>query len=171
MRLPLIAIWLGALALAGCGDENRALIPQDRADQLLALVDEAGSASAAGECDAARRTVREAEVELNGLPRRTSAELKRNIADWLAHLDEQIAGECEEQEEEPEETATPAPTETPTPTPTPTPTETPTPTPTATPEPTETPAPTAEPDPGTGGEPGPDEQPPGTGGVPPGQDG
>jgi outer membrane biosynthesis protein TonB len=170
MRYPLLAIWLGALALAGCGDENRALIPQDQADQLLALVDEAGSASASGECAAARSSVRKAEAELNELPQRTSEDLKQNVADWLAHLDREIEAECGQEEEEPEETPTATPTETATPTPTPTetPTPTPTPTPTATPVPTE--VPTVSPDPGTGGEPAP-EQPDGSGGVPPGQDG
>jgi outer membrane biosynthesis protein TonB len=169
MRLPLLAIWLGALALAGCGSENRALIPQDQADQLVELVDEARSAAASGQCDAASRSVREAQAELDGLPRRTSQKLKQNIADWLAHLDREIESACG-QEEEPEDTATPAPTETATPEPTPTETPTPTATPTPTPTPTPTVAPTETPDPGTGGEPAP-EQPDGSGGVPPGQDG
>jgi outer membrane biosynthesis protein TonB len=164
MRLPLLAIVLGALALAaGCGSENRALIPQDQADQLLALVDDAGSAAASGDCDAAREHVQEAQLELNGLPRRTDQALKQNIADWLDHLDGEIEQNCGEEPVEtptatPTETATPAPTETATPTPTETPTPTPTPTPTA------TPAPTTTPDPGTGGEPAP-EQPDASGGV------
>src|SRR5215208_4616602 len=153
MRLTLLAIWLGALALAGCGGDNRALIPQDQADRLAALVDEAGSASASGECDAARRAVREAQAELNELPRRTDGKLKQNLADWLEHLDTEIEGSCGQEEEADE-----------------TPTATDTPTPTATPEPTETPVPTATPEPGTGGEPAP-EQPDGTDGVDPGQDG
>ena len=169
MRLPLFAIWLGALALAGCGDENRALIPEDRADQLVSLVEEAGAASTSGDCDAARRTVREAELELNGLPRRTDAALKRNLEDWLAHLDAEIEQSCG-REEEAEETATPEATPEETETPEPTPEATETPPPTETPVPTETPAPTVEPDPGTGGEAAP-EQPPAADGVPPGQDG
>jgi hypothetical protein len=37
-RSPLLAAALGALALAGCGSENDALIPQRDADQLTALV-------------------------------------------------------------------------------------------------------------------------------------
>ena len=41
-RSPLIAAALGALALTGCGSENDALIPQQDADQLTALVSEAG---------------------------------------------------------------------------------------------------------------------------------
>jgi outer membrane biosynthesis protein TonB len=158
---PLIAAALGALALTGCGSENDALIPQQDADQLTALVSEAGDASAAGECDRARQAVEEAELQLSGLPRRTDKRLKANLRDWLQYLDRKIADECEE----------PQPDETPTPEPTPEPTETPT--PTATPEPTETPTPTPTPeptvtvDPGTGGE-GSPEEPQGTGGVPPG---
>ncbi|MET0684712.1 MAG: hypothetical protein ABW060_05315 [Solirubrobacteraceae bacterium] len=144
MRLPLLAIGLGVLVLAsGCGSENKALIPQANADQLVSLVQDAGSASASGDCDGARDSVQEAQLELNGLPRRTDADLKQNISEWLDHLDREIEQNCGKDEE-------------PTPTPTPSPTETPTPTP--------TPTPTATPDPGTGGEPAP-EQPDGTGGV------
>src|SRR5215207_9382437 len=147
-RSPLIAAALGALALTGCGSENDALIPQQDADQLTALVSEAGDASAAGECDRARQAVEEAELQLSGLPRRTAKRLKANLRDWLEHLDGQIAEECEEPQ--PDETTTPEPT--------------------AAPEPTETPEPTVTVDPGTGGE-GQPEEPAGTGGVPPGDEG
>jgi outer membrane biosynthesis protein TonB len=159
-RSPLLAAALGALALTGCGSDSPALIPQEDADRLTALVGEAGDAAAAGECDTARRAVREAELQLSGLPRRTDRELKSNIRDWLQHLDGRIAEECEAPE--PEETATPeptaAPTETPTPEPTPTETPTPTPEPTATVEPEPTPDEV------------PLEEPPSTGGVPPEDD-
>jgi hypothetical protein len=162
-RSPLLAAALGVLALAGCGSENPALIPQENADQLTALVSEAGDASAAGECDRARRAVGEAKIELSGLPRRTSKQLEENLKQWLDHLDRRIAEECKAPA--PEETATPEAT----PSPTETPTETPTPTatPTETPAPTATPAPTETVDPGTGGA-GAQAEPPGTGGVPPG---
>jgi N-acetylmuramoyl-L-alanine amidase len=159
-RSPLLAAALGALALADCGSDDTALIPQDRADELTALVGEAGDASAAGECDTARRAVGDAQRELSGLPRRTDKQLKANLRDWLEHLDRRIAEECEAPP--PEETATPEPTAAPTETPTPTPT----PTPTETPAPTTTPEPTVTVDPGTGGD-EPPEEPPGTGGVPP----
>ena len=151
-RSPLLAAALGALALAGCGSENTALIPQADADQLTALVREAGDASAAGECDRARNAVREAELRLSGLPRKTDKNLKANLKDWLDYLDGRIADDCKAPE--PDKTATPSPTE-PAETQTPEPTETPTPEPTetATPEPTETPAPTETPD--TGGTTGP----------------
>ena len=51
---------LAALLAAGCGRDNPELIPQQDADDLLALVQEAGQASADGECDAAREAVAEA---------------------------------------------------------------------------------------------------------------
>ena len=160
--LSLLAAALGALALAGCGsDDESALIPQDDADQLSTLVADAADASAAGDCDRARRAVSEAEAELSGLPRQTSRRLKQNLREWLEHLDGRIAEEC--QAPEPEETATPEPTETPTAEPTETPTETPT--PTATPTPTVTPEPTATVEPGDGGGTVSPEEPDGTGGV------
>ena len=165
-RSPLLAAALGALALAGCGsDDDAALIPQDRADQLTALVSEAGDAAAAGECDRARRAVSEAEAELSSLPRRTDRELKQNLREWLEHLDNRIAEECEAPE--PEETATPEPTATATATATATPTPTPTPTEEPTEEPTVEPEPTVTVDPGDGGGTVPPEEPPGTGGVAP----
>jgi outer membrane biosynthesis protein TonB len=166
-RSLLLVAGLSAL-LAGCGSENDALIPEEDAANLSTLVSEAGDASAAGECDAAQRAVREAEQQLSGLPRKTDKALKANLREWLEYLNGKIGDECEA---EPEETPTVEPTETPTPTVEPT--ETPTPTV----EPTETPTPTVEPtetpteDPGTGGEEGPPEEPPGSGGVPPEEDG
>ena len=169
LRSLLIAVGLSALVLAGCGSENEALIPPNDADRLSTLVADAGAASAAGECDTARRTVQEAEQQLDGLPSKTSRRLKRNLRDWLDHLDARIADECSA---EPEETPTPTPEATETATPTPTPTPEPTETPTPTPEPTETatPEPTVTVDPGTGGEGGP-EEPSGSGGVAPEEDG
>jgi hypothetical protein len=158
-RSPLLAAGLGALVLAGCGSENPALIPQKDADQLTALVDEAGAASSSGDCTRARRAVTEAERQLSGLPRKTDARLKANLNDWLDYLDRRIASGCKAPE--PEETPTATPTETATPTPSPTETPTPEPTETATPEPT------ATVDPGTGGD-EPPAEPPATGGVAPG---
>ena len=169
-RPTLLAAGLGVLLLAGCGSENTALIPQDDADQLTALVSEAGDAIAAGECDGARRAVAEAERQLAGLPRKTNRELKKNLREWLDYLDGRIDDDCKAPEEKPEETPTTTPTETPeeTPTATPSPTETPTPSP----EPTETasPEPTVTVDPGTGGEGSPPEEPAGSGGVGAGDD-
>jgi len=166
-RSTLLAAGLGALLLAGCGSENTALIPQDDADQLTALVSAAGDAIAAGECDRARGKVADAERALVGLPRKTDRKLKANLKQWLQHLDDRIGSDCKAPE--PEETSTPTATETPaTPTPTPSPTETPTPSP----EPTETasPEPTVTVDPGTGGQGSPPEEPPGSGGVGAGDD-
>jgi outer membrane biosynthesis protein TonB len=160
LRSLLSAAGLSVALLAGCGSDNDALLPREDADRLSALVAEAGQASDTGECDAARRAVREAEQQLDGLPRKTSRELKRNLRQWMEHLDGAISDECSaEPEETPTPTVTPEPTETATPTPTPEPTETPTPEPTETPtpEPTEVPPePTVEP-PGEGGVPAPED--------------
>src|SRR5215213_5012875 len=158
LRSQLIAAGLSALVLAGCGSENEALIPPNDADRLSTLVADAGEASAAGECDAARRSVREAEQQLDGLPSKTSRRLKRNLRDWLDHLDGKIADDCGA---EPEKTPTPTATATATAEPTETATPEPTETPTATPEPTETatPEPTVTVDPGSGGEGRPGEPP------------
>ena len=163
-RSPLIAAAVSLLLLAGCGSDNQALIPQDDADKLTELVSEAGNASADGECDRARRAVREAEQRLSGLPRKTDRRLKANLRDWLDYLEGRIADDCEPPKQEEEETPTPTPTATDTPTPEPTETATPEPTETATPEPTVTV------DPGTGGE-GLPEEPDGSGGVSPGSQG
>jgi outer membrane murein-binding lipoprotein Lpp len=166
-RSPLLAAALGSLLLAGCGSENTALIPRKDADQLTALVSEAGDASASGECDRARAAVGEAQLRLAGLPRKTDRELKSNLKQWLEHLESRIARECKAPE--PDKTPEPTPTEAPE-TPTPTPTET------AEPEPTETatPEPTVTVDPGLGGGTGgeaPPEEPAGSGGVGSGDDG
>ena len=159
-RSLLLAAGLSAL-LAGCGSEDDALIPQADADRLSALVAEAGEASAAGECEPARRAAREAAQQLDGLPRRTDRRLKANLRDWIEHLGRRIADECRpEPEETAEPTATPEATETPEPTATPEETETPTPTPTPTATPTPEPTPDEVPL----------EEPPSTGGVPPEDD-
>ena len=165
-RTLLLAAGLSAL-LAGCGSSDDELLPQGDADTLASLVAEAGSASAAGECDTATRRVREAQQQLDGLPRATSRALKANLQEWLEHLDGQIGEQCSA---EPSPTPTPTATATPTPTETATPTPTPTATPTPTPTATATPAPTATVDPGTGGG-GVPEEPPDTGGVSPEEDG
>lgn len=166
-RSLLLAAGLSAL-LAGCGSENSALIPQDDADRLSALVAEAGDASNAGECDDARRAVREAEQQLSALPRKTDHELKGNLKEWLDHLAGEIADGCEApREETPAPTASPDETQEPEESATPAPSESPT----ATPSPTVSPEPTSTVDPGTGGEEGPPEEPQGTGGVPPEEQG
>src|SRR5215208_5572791 len=105
-RSTLLAAGLGVLLLAGCGSENTALIPQDDADQLTALVSEAGDAIAAGECDGAHRAVAQAKQQLGGLPRKTDRRLKRNLREWLDHLDGRIDEDCKASEEKPEETPT-----------------------------------------------------------------
>jgi hypothetical protein len=156
-RRPLLALGLllSVMPVAGCGSEDPELIPQTRASALTSTIDEIAAACDANDTAKAKAAVQAANQQVSELPRRVDAELKRNIRDWLVHIDDRIDEDCKAEEETP--TPTPSPTETPTPEPTETPTPEPTETPT--PEPTETPTatPTVEP-PGDGGVLAPEDQ-------------
>src|SRR5918992_108680 len=156
MRVTVVLALVAAALAAGCGQENnRALIPQDNADALLASVDRVEAACADEDASAASTELNETKALINELPRRVDDGLQNNLLEWVDHIEGRIDRDCEA-EEEPTATPTETPTETPTPTEAPTeePTETPTAEPTETPtaEPTETPA-----DGGVGGVPAPDE--------------
>jgi hypothetical protein len=142
-----------AAVVAGCGSENRELIPPDRASALTQTVDRIGQACDAGDASEARAAIEAANAQVNELPRQVDRALRRNLHQWLDHIRSRLARDCE-----------PAARETPTPTPTETPQEpSPTATPTATPdEPTPTPTPTATETP----TPEPTVEPPTDGGVP-----
>jgi hypothetical protein len=147
-----------AVLAAGCGQENnRALIPQENADALLASVDRVEAACNDEDASAASSELNETKALINELPRRVDDGLQNNLLEWVDRIDRRIDRDCEpEAEETPTATPTEEPTETPTAEPTETPTAEPTETPTA--EPTETPAPTeTPPDGGAGGAPAPDE--------------
>ncbi|MGH2969819.1 MAG: hypothetical protein ACRDK0_12255 [Solirubrobacteraceae bacterium] len=155
-RRPSLALGLLlAVFAAGCGSDDRELIPQNRAGQLTAAVDEIAKACEAEDPAAARAAVAAANQQVSELPRAVDSELRANLREWLRHIDDGIDSDCEAAEESPTPTATPSATETPTETPTPEPTETPTPEPTETPEPEPTPEETVEP-PGNGGVPAPE---------------
>ena len=136
-----------AVPLAGCGSEDPELIPQTRASALTSTIDEIQAACEDNDTAKAKAAVQAANQQVSELPRRVDTELKRNVRDWLSHIDDRIDRDCKA-----EETPTPTPSATETPTPEPTETPTPEPTETPTPEPTETPTaePTVEP-PGDGG--------------------
>jgi len=156
-RLPLaLAVLLAAIPLAGCGSDDPELIPQTRASALTSTIDEIQSACDDNDTAKAKAAVEAANQQVSELPRRVDAELKRNIRDWLSHIEGRVDSDCKAEEEEETPEPTPEPTETATPEPTetatPEPTETATPEPT--PEPTETPA--VEP-PGEGGVPAPED--------------
>ena len=144
-----LGLLLAAIPLAGCGKENPELIPQDRASALTSTIDEINSACDAKDTAKAKAAVEAANQQVSELPRAVDAELKRNVRQWLRHIDDRVDEDCAKQQES---TPTPTPTATETATPEPTETPTPTPTETATPTPTETPSatPTVEP-PGGGG--------------------
>jgi outer membrane biosynthesis protein TonB len=154
---PFLALGLLLAALAaGCGQEEQNLLPESRASALTTTVDEIEQACADQDPDAAHAAVTAANQQVSELPRRVDAELKRNLRDWLNHIDERVDRDCEPVEEEETPTPTPTPSPTETPTPEPTATATPEPTATPTPAPTEvTPEPTVEP-PGNGGVPAPE---------------
>jgi hypothetical protein len=158
-RRPLLALGLllAVIPMAGCGSEDPKLIPQTRASALTSTLDKITAACDAEDPAKAKAAVEAANQEVSELPRRVSAQLRRNIRDWLSHIEDRIDSDCKAKEEEtPTPSPTPSATETPTETATPEPTDTATPEPTetATPEPTETPA--VEP-PGDGGVPAPED--------------
>ena len=137
-----LGLLLVAVPLAGCGSEDPELIPQTRASALTSTIDEIQTACDDNDTAKAKAAVRAANQQVSELPRRVDGELRRNIRDWLTHIEDRIDRDCKAEETptatpEPTETATPEPTETPTPepteTPTPEPTETATPTPTVEP--------------------------------------
>jgi hypothetical protein len=145
MRVAFV-LALVAVFAAGCGQENnRALIPQDNADALLASVDRVEAACSDEDASAASAELNETKALINELPRRVDDQLQNNLLDWVDHIEGRIDRDCEPEPEE-----TPAPTETPTEEPTETPTAEPTETPTA--EPTETPGS------GEGGVPAPEDE-------------
>ena len=148
-RRPSLALGLllVAVPLAGCGSEDPELIPQTRASALTSTIDEIQSACDDNDTAEAKAAVEAANRQVSELPRRVDADLKRNIRDWLSHIDDRIDRDCKAEETP---TPTPSATETPTPEPTETPTAEPTETPTAEPTETATPEPTVEP-PGDGG--------------------
>jgi outer membrane biosynthesis protein TonB len=154
--LPLAPV---LLLVAGCGQDDPGLIPEDRAQALVQTVDQIESACSGEDPIEARRLADEASAQVNELPRSVDDELQRNLRQWVRQVSRRIDSDCEAQPEETPtatETATPEPTETATPEPTET--ATPEPTETPTPEPTETPTATETPTGGDeGGVPAPDE--------------
>ena len=110
---------LAATTLAGCGSDNPKLIPPSRASALSTTVDEIQAACDDGDAVKAKTAVTAANQQVSALPRRLDAKLRRNLQDWLEHIESRIDNDCKE-EETPTPTATPSATETPTETPTPT---------------------------------------------------
>ena len=157
-RLLLGPVLAAALLLSACGGENPRMLPQDRAQALSEKVDEIGQRTSDEDCEGAEAAVQEARAQVTELPQSVSVRLRANLLEWVNHLAQEVPKDCKPKEEE---TPTPsaAPEETPTPSATPeeTPTEEPTPDATEAPPPEEEPAPTVEP--------------PGTGGVSPGDEG
>ena len=156
-RVVLLLALAAAVPVAGCGQTNKALIPDDRASALEDVVDQIDTACQTGDVPAAKDAVNQANEQINELPASTSRRLKRNLHDWVEQIDGRLDKDCQAEEKPtatPSETATPTETPTQTATPTETPTETATPTATATA--TATASPTATPT--TGGATPPDDE-------------
>ncbi len=126
-----LALLLATFSVGACGSEDPELIPQSRASELSATVDEIVSACEDGDPAAARAAAAKANDQVSELPRSLNSRLRSNLREWVEHIEGRVDNDCEKQEEE-EQTPTPTATETPTETPTPTATETPTETPTPT---------------------------------------
>jgi hypothetical protein len=144
--LPLAA----ALLAAGCGEENRDLIPEENAQAMLRTADAIADACSGEDPSAARDEVSALNEQIAELPRRVDDQLQQNLREWSDQIASRVENDCEAEPDE-TPTATPAPTETPTAAPTETPTETPTATPTETPTATPTATPTVTATPPTGG--------------------
>ena len=117
---PIVAL---AIAVAGCGEDDRGLIEPASSQELMAAVDRIEAACDDEDVAAAQAAVDEASARVNELPRRVDDQLQDNMREWLDHISGRLDRDC-------------APEETPTPTPTPTATQPPEPPPTPTPEPT-----------------------------------
>ena len=116
-RRPLLVLGLllAVISMAGCGKEDPELIPQTRASALTSTIDEITAACDAEDPAKAKAAIEAANQQVSELPRKVSRELKDNIADWLAHIEDRVDSDCKAKAEE---TPTPTPTESPTPTPT-----------------------------------------------------
>ena len=114
-RRPILVLGLllAVIPMAGCGKADPELIPQTRASALTSTIDEINAACDAEDPAKAKAAVEAANQQVSELPRKVNAELKRNIRDWLSHIDDRIDSDCKAKAEE---TPTPAPTESPTPT-------------------------------------------------------
>jgi hypothetical protein len=130
LLLPLLGLVL-ALALAGCGQQNRKLIPQTNASALSSTADRIARACAAHDRVAAQAAVRAAGDQISALPGRVDTRLRDRLRRWVQHIHGRLSRDCKK-------AATPTPTPIAARTPTPTATSTPTLTPTHTPTPTPT---------------------------------
>lgn len=140
-----------AAGLAGCGDSGNDLIPPRTAARMIEQVDrvEAAMSGEKPACTEAREAAQAGRRRVGTLSSKVDEDLKRNLAQWFDHLEDEVRKECRriQEAEKPEDTPTPTPTATEEPEDTPTPT----PTATETPEPTPTAEPTVEPTPDPGG--------------------
>src|ERR1700754_4532962 len=97
---PALALAAAAL-MAGCGQSNEALIPDDRATAMQDLVDQIDSACSDGNVPEARRAVQEMDAEINELPSSVDRKLRRNMRSWVNQVEEGLGDGCKGAEETP----------------------------------------------------------------------
>jgi hypothetical protein len=97
-----VRVWLAVaatalLVLSGCGggSGSGANIPRDKADHMIALIQQADTQAAAGVCGGADAKVREAQGVLDTLPARVGKSLRQGLADSMSHLRVLIATQCQ----------------------------------------------------------------------------
>jgi TolA-binding protein len=120
-RATLAPALIAAALLAGCGETNRALIPEDRAQALQESLDQVETTCNDNNVQEAQQAIDDLSAQVNELPRRVDEQLKQNMQDWVQQINRRLDRDCKEEETatpEPTETATPEPTETATPEPT-----------------------------------------------------
>jgi hypothetical protein len=152
VRRAILLLAAVAVVLSGCGSSGRNLLTQRNADSMTKYLDkiEASLGKNPPDCEAARRAAASGGTQARALPNRVDPELKTNLADWFAHLQDQTRQECNRLNA-PSATPTATATTEPSSTPTAEPSATSTPDKTATPDATSTSTPDATSTPDTGG--------------------
>jgi hypothetical protein len=97
MRLRATLALALAVLMAGCGQDDAALIPEDRAQALVETVDQIESACANEDPIEARQLANEASAQVNELPRAVDDELQRNLRQWVRHIERRLDSDCEAQ--------------------------------------------------------------------------
>jgi hypothetical protein len=100
LRLPL-AFLLGlaaAVALVACGGSNDHLLPAVDADRLKNDLAEVQSAVDQQDCSGAESAVRTLRDDLQRVPAKVSARLRRNIREGLDRLSVRVPVDCQEPE-------------------------------------------------------------------------
>ncbi len=86
-RISLLAC-IGATALAGCGSDDQATIPPDKAAALIAVLDGIDSNAAEGSCDIAQQQADEFRDQVDLLPAEVDDEVKQGLFEIAGQLEQ-----------------------------------------------------------------------------------